>query len=243
LHLEEMPASCAVARLWVGGKTVEADDAATPATDAVPPCVHSGQGGLGLGECGLCGRGEFLTDLTVRGDAWRASRFGGDVAQLLTSEQAMLVQARPENGEFGRIEAMVVDSGDLMGHDWFSPTGDKRIVRWESAQVAACSTGALLAPHAEAHVGQDLETLDGDSGLAGFAGSVGAVGQTPSGGVDLFEDSLDRGCLSRLQVFVRMRRGLFDRPQLGEAGVALVLQAPACFVSCEVLGAPHVGGH
>jgi hypothetical protein len=91
---------------------VEADDAATPAAGAVPPCVHSGQGGLGFRQRGLCGRGEFLTDLTVRSDVRRASRcgsIGGDVPELLTSEQAMLVQARPENGQFPGIEAMVGD--------------------------------------------------------------------------------------------------------------------------------------
>src|SRR5215216_1578246 len=121
-----MPASCAVARLWVGGKAVEADDAATPAAGAVPPCGHSGQGGLGLGQRGLCGRGEFPTDLPVRGDARRTSRFGGDVAELLTSEQAVFVQARPQNGAFGRHKEMVVDFGDLVGHDWRSPTGGWR---------------------------------------------------------------------------------------------------------------------
>jgi hypothetical protein len=101
----------------------------------------------------------------------------------------------------------------------------------------------LLAPDAEAHVGQDLEALDGDSGLAVVAGSVSAIGKASSGSVDLFEHALDRGGLSRLQVFVGVGRGLCDRPQLGEAGVALVFKALARFVFCEVLGVAHVGGH
>src|SRR5215217_5082316 len=107
---------------------------------------------------------------------------------------------------------------------------------------AAWSTGALLASDAEAHVREDLQALDGDDGLTAIAGSVGSVGQPPAGSVDLFEYAQDRGGVRRLQVLVRMRRGLFDRPQLGEAGVAFVFQALPSFVPGELRGATQIGG-
>lgn len=105
------------------------------------------------------------------------------------------------------------------------------------------SIRALLASDTEAHVGQDLEALDRDRGSAVFAGSVGAVCQTTSGSVDFFEHALDRGGLRVLQASVLMWRGLLDRPELGDAGVALVFQTLECLVLGELLDAAHVGGH
>jgi hypothetical protein len=112
----------------VNRQALEADGAAAPAASAVPPRVHSGQGGLNFGKRDLCGHGEFVTDLAVRGYFRGAGRFDdivgalGDVSELLTSEQAIFMQTCPQNGEFRGTEAMVADCRDLLGHDWSSST-------------------------------------------------------------------------------------------------------------------------
>jgi hypothetical protein len=112
----------------VDGQALEADGAATSAASAVPPGIHSGEGGLSFGKRGLCGRGDFVTDLAEGGYFRIADCFGdivgvlGDVSELLVSEQAIFVQTCPQNGEFREIEAMIADCRDLLGHDWSSST-------------------------------------------------------------------------------------------------------------------------
>jgi hypothetical protein len=115
----------------MGGQPLEADHAATPTAAAISAGVHSGKRRLGFGQRGSCGCPEFATDLAMRGELMGGARrsdldgAAGDVSELLTSEMAILVQSRSQNGELCGIEALV-EYGNLMDHGWSSSAKDDR---------------------------------------------------------------------------------------------------------------------
>jgi hypothetical protein len=127
----------------VRGQTLDADRAATPTAPAVASRIHAGQRGFGFGERNLCSRGEFATDLAVGGEFRLPARHGGDdgalvdVLELLTPEPAILEQLRSQNGELCGVEALHVDDGYLMDHDWISSAGDGRIAGRDNLWAAS----------------------------------------------------------------------------------------------------------
>jgi hypothetical protein len=156
------------------------------------------KGGVDIGQYYAGGCGKRVQDLCTGRCVlvvWRAAADWpdpGHSVQLLKPKHALFVKISAQCGQVLGGECDFVDSGKraIQGFTTLykgiettsrfmraitgNPRGGFRTERWErpGCERRSRSGGALLTTHAIAHVGQDLETFDGDAGAARHARAI-----------------------------------------------------------------------